>query len=142
MSLRDRTIVVLAYPGYQELEFWYPVLRGREEGATVTVVASSADGCESFLGYPVLGDAAAADVDIERLGALVVPGTVTGRPAASDDQLQLIKTAQAASRPVYAIGSGADLVRELVGEIAESRQAADADGLPDLLRRLQAELAG
>ena len=142
MSLRDRTIVVLAYPGYQELEFWYPVLRGREEGATVTVVASSADGCESFLGYPVLGDATAADVDIERLGALVVPGTLTGRPAASDDQLQLIKTAQAASRPVYAIGSGAQLVRELVGEIAESRQAADADGLPDLFRRLHAELAG
>ena len=142
MSLRDRTIVVLAHPGYQELEFWYPVLRGREEGATVTVVASATGGCESFLGYPVLGDAVAADVDVEHLGALVVPGTVTGRPTLSDDQLQLIKTAQAANRPVYAIGSGAELVRELVGAIPESRRAADADGLPDLFRRLHAELAG
>jgi protease I len=141
MSLRDRTIVVLAYPGYQELEFWYPVLRGREEGATVTVVASSAGGCESFLGYPVLGDASAADVDVENLGALVVPGTVSGRPVASDDQAQLIKSAHAANRPVYAIGSGAELVRELVGDVAASRQAADADGLADLVRRLHAELA-
>lgn len=142
MSLRDRTIVVLAYPGYQELEFWYPVLRGREEGATVTVVAASTGSCESHLGYPVLGDATVADIDVESLGALVVPGAVAGRPAASDDQAQLIKAAQAASRPVYAIGSGADLVRDLVGELAEARQAADADGLPDLVRRLRAELAG
>jgi hypothetical protein len=42
---------------------------------------------------------------------------------------------------VYAIGSGAELVRELVGDVAASRQAADADGLADLVRRLHAELA-
>ena len=33
MSLAQQKVVVLAYPGYQELDFWYPVLRSREEGA-------------------------------------------------------------------------------------------------------------
>ena len=131
---------MLAYPGYQELEFWYPVLRAREEGATVMVVASSSQGCESHLGYPVLGDATAADIDVEHLDALVVPGTVQGRPEASDEQLQLIKAAQAAGRPIYTVGNGAGLVPE-VGDGADNRRAADADGLPELVRTLRAELA-
>jgi protease I len=139
MTLADRSIAVLAYPGYQELEFWYPVLRAREEGATVTVVASSPGGCESYLGYPVLGDAEASAVDVERLAALVVPGTVKGQPPASDEQLQLIKAAHTAGRPIYTVGNGAALVRELGGD-DEGRHAADADGLPELVRRLRAEL--
>jgi protease I len=140
MTLRDRTIAVLAYPGYQELEFWYPVLRAREEGATVTVVASSAAGCESFLGYPVLGDADAAEIDVDRFDAVVVPGTVTGRPEASDAQIQLLKAVHAAGRPIYAISTGAALLSEQVGEVDEARRAADADALPGLMRRLRAEL--
>jgi protease I len=142
MSLRERSIAVLAYPGYQELEFWYPVLRAREEGATVTVVASSAAGCESFLGYPVVGDAEADTVEVDRLDALIVPGTVTGRPAPSDGQIQLIKAVHAAGRPLYAIGTAVPLVAGMVGAAGEARTAADADALPDLVRRLCADLAG
>ena len=140
MSLTGRSIAVLAYPEYQELEFWYPVLRAREEGADVAVVAASAEGAESFLGYPVVGDTAASELDVERLDALIVPGTVKGRPGASDDQIQLIKAAHAARRPIYVISSGAKLVRDLIGEVDPDRRAADADGLPDLVRRLLAEL--
>jgi protease I len=133
---------VLAYPGYQELEFWYPVLRSREEGATVKVVASSEEGCESFLGYPVVGDADAAGVDVNHLDALIVPGTVTGQPTPSNAQLQLIKAVHAAGRPLYAIGSGVAMVVGVVGEVDEARSAADADALPELVRRLGADLAG
>jgi protease I len=141
MALSGRSIAVLAYPGYQELEFWYPVLRAREAGATVSIAASSAEGCESYLGYPVLGDVAPTDIDVDTLDALVVPGTVRDQPAISDDQAQLIKSAHAAGRPVYVIGTGAELVRNLVGDVDENRHAADADRLPDLVRRLHAELA-
>jgi protease I len=141
MTLKDRSIAVLAYPAHQELEFWYPVLRAREEGASVAVIASSPEGCVSFLGYPVVGDTEAHDVDIDHLDALVVPGTLGGRPEPSDAQRQLIKAVHAAGRPVYATGSGAELVAELVGEQDQSRRAADADALPGLLRRLCVELA-
>jgi protease I len=142
MSLRERSIAVLAYPGYQELEFWYPVLRAREEGATVTVVASSEAGCESFLGYPVVGDADAAELDVNHLDALIVPGTVTGRPTPSDAQLQLIKAAHTAGRPLYAIGTAVATVTDVVGAVEAARSAADADALPDFVRRLRADLAG
>jgi len=141
MSLHDRSIAVLAYPGYQELEFWYPVLRSREEGATVRIVASSEAGCESHLGYPVVGDADAAGVDVDHLDALIVPGTVTGRPALSDDQIQLIKAVRAAGRPLYAIGTAVATVADLVGSVDPDGTAADADELPDLIRRLRADLA-
>jgi protease I len=141
MSLRDRSIAVLTYPGYQELEFWYPVLRSREEGATVRVVASSEAGCESYLGYPVVGDVDGTEIDVEHLDALIVPGTVTGQPAPSDAQIQLIKAAHAAGRPLYTIGTGAAMVSSVVGAVDETRSAADADALPQLVRRLRTDLA-
>jgi protease I len=142
MSLHERSIAVLAYPGYQELEFWYPVLRAREEGATVGVVASSEAGCESFLGYPVVGDTDAAAVDVDHLDALIVPGTVTGRPALSEGQVQLMKAVHAAGRPLYAIGTAVPMVADIVGAVDPDGCAADADALPDLIRRLCADLAG
>jgi protease I len=137
MSLQNRSVVVLAYPGYQELEFWYPVLRAREEGAHVTVVAPSDAECESFLGYPVLGDAEAANIDLASVDAVVVPGTAIGVPKASDGQTRLIANAEAAGRPVFAVGSGGELVATVLGQLDDAHRAADADGLPDLVRRLR-----
>ncbi|MDQ1718847.1 MAG: protease [Pseudonocardiales bacterium] len=141
MTLRGLSIAVLAYPGYQELEFWYPLLRSREEGATVTVVASAADGCESFLGYPVIGDAEPSQVRAAELDALIVPGAVEGRPPASEAQLQLIRDTHSAGRRIYGASSGAALVTELTGMTDDGRLVADADKLPELVRRLQADLA-
>ena len=141
MTLQDRHIAVLVWPGYQELEFWYPVLRAREEGAQVTVVAPSTVECESFLGYPVVGDAEAAALDAAQLDAVVVPGTVKGQPAMSDAQARLIKGAHAAGRPVYASGTGARVLEGLIGGVDDAHRAADADGLPAFVRRLHADLA-
>jgi protease I len=140
--LRNRTIVVLAHRGYQELEFWYPALRGREDGATVLIVAAGAEPNESFLGYPVLGDCDAADVDAARVDAVIVPGAVAGAPQLSPAQRDIIVAAHAAGRAVYASGSAVALVAELVDTpFLGERVVRDADVLPDLWRRLSAELA-
>jgi protease I len=140
MTLQTRTIVVLAYAGYQELELWYPVLRAREEGATVHIVAAGTEPHESFLGYPVVGDTAAADVDPRAVHALVAPGTVSGRPEPSSAQRDLIAGAHAAGRPVYAIGTAVEMITDLIGAPSPNRIAHDADGLPELMSRLRAEL--
>nr|BFE60999.1 hypothetical protein GCM10020063_055250 [Dactylosporangium thailandense] len=142
MTLSNRSIVVFAFDDYQELEFWYPVLRAREEGAQVKVVGPGAGPCESHLGYPVLGDTAPDEVVAGDVDALVVPGTVTGRPAVSDEQVALLRRLRAAEVPVFASGSGAHLVRELVLDVDPDRVAADADALPSLFTRLRTELAG
>jgi protease I len=142
MTLSNRSIVVFAFDGYQELELWYPVLRAREEGAQVKVVGPGEGPCESHLGYPVLGDTAPDEVMSEDVDALVVPGTVAGRPALSDEQVSLLRRLRAAEVPIFASGSGAQLVRELVLDVDPDRVAADADALPSLFTRLRTELAG
>lgn len=141
MTLDGRMIVVLAYPGYQELEFWYPVLRGREEGATVRIVAASSDTNDSYLGYPVLGDTAAQDIAPDGVDALVVPGTVTGPPGLSTAQHDLIKAVHASGRAVYALGTAVDVVTELIGALSPDRIAVDADALPEFVTRLRTQLA-
>lgn len=75
MNLADAQVAVLAENQYQELELWYPVLRLREAGANVVVVAPTADQLySSKLGYPVKADIAVGDVDAADLDAVVVPG--------------------------------------------------------------------
>jgi protease I len=145
MSLQGRSIAVLAYPGYQELEFWYPVLRGREESATVWVVAADAQGSESYLGYPVIPDADAGDLDPATVDALVAPGVVDGPPQASEPQRQLIRAVQAAGGRLYAIGTGAALMRDALGAAAGAADyhcEAGPDDLPALLRTLRHDLGG
>ncbi len=59
MELPESKIAVLVGEGYQEMGFWYPLLRFREEGADVTVIAPAADHeYRGDLGYPVIADIA------------------------------------------------------------------------------------
>lgn len=75
MKLEGKRIAVLAENLYQELELWYPVLRMREEGATVVIVGTgSASTYTSKHGYPVSVDVAAGDVSPDDFDAVIVPG--------------------------------------------------------------------
>jgi hypothetical protein len=75
MNLENAQIAVLAENQYQELELWYPLMRLREEGANVLVVAPTSDQIYvSKLGYPVKPDLAVADVQPADLDAVVIPG--------------------------------------------------------------------
>ena len=66
---------VLIYNGFQEMEFWYPVLRLREIGADVTVIGvDGADAATSVLGYPVVPNVAMSQTSPGDYAALVVPG--------------------------------------------------------------------
>lgn len=75
MNLADAQIAVLAENNYQELELWYPVLRLREAGAQVLIVAPSDEQYYgSKLGYPVMAD---IGIDVARASdfdAVVIPG--------------------------------------------------------------------
>jgi protease I len=75
MKLKGKRIAVLAENLYQELELWYPVLRMREEGATVVIVGTgSASTYTSKHGYPVSVDVTAGDVSADDFDAVIVPG--------------------------------------------------------------------
>lgn len=73
--LQDIKVAFLLEEGFEDLEFWVTVMRLREEGATVTVVAPAAG--REYRGKNALtatSDAAAADVSADDFDAVVVPG--------------------------------------------------------------------
>ncbi|MFC6086564.1 DJ-1/PfpI family protein [Sphaerisporangium aureirubrum] len=141
MSLQGRQIVALTYPGYQELEFWYPVLRGREEGATVRIVGPESGAAESFLGYPVVADTDVAALDPAEVDVVVVPGVTGAEPAASGAQLDLLRRAHAAGALVAATGTGAALAAGTLPDDDRVLTAPDADGLSGLFGRLRGALS-
>jgi protease I len=76
MNLKGKRIAVLVGPGFEDLEFWVPVMRLQEEGAEVTVV-----GIKKGQTYPsksgglsATADAGGEDVSADQFDALVVPG--------------------------------------------------------------------
>lgn len=75
MRLTGKHIAYLVEEGFEDLEFWVPVMRLREEGARVTVVGSGK--AQKFTGKACLqakADVSAADVRPDDFDGLVVPG--------------------------------------------------------------------
>ncbi len=74
MNLSGKKIALLVAELYQELEFWYPYYRLREEGAEVVTVGPEATTYRSKLGYPAEAKLAAEGAKAEDFDALVIPG--------------------------------------------------------------------
>lgn len=74
MRLRDRTYAVLLAEGVEDLEYWVPVMRLREEGATVLSVGSDTEPHRGKHGLPVRAEVTAGAVDSASLDGLVIPG--------------------------------------------------------------------
>ncbi len=75
MRLQNKKIGVFVEEGFEDLEFWVPVMRLREEGAQVTVIGSGR--ADRFRGKHCLEarpDVAADQVSADDFDALVVPG--------------------------------------------------------------------
>jgi protease I len=75
MALKDKNVVIYVENDYQELEFWYPLLRMREAGATTTITGPVANKIyRSKLGYPVTTQASAESLDAKKVDAVIIPG--------------------------------------------------------------------
>ena len=80
----NKRVAILVHDGYQDLQFWYPLLRLREEGVAVTVVSVESEKTYfSQLEYAaaVLGGAAADALPCERLASLALPDATITRAA-------------------------------------------------------------
>jgi protease I len=72
--MSPRTVLVLAGPEYEDLELWYPKLRLEEAGYRAPIAGVGADRYLGKWGYPAPVDVQLADVDIDTLAGVVVPG--------------------------------------------------------------------
>lgn len=76
MKLTGKKVAVLVGPGYEDLEFWVPVMRLQEEGAEV-IVAGITQG-ETYVsksgGLSATAEVGADQLDAGELDAVVVPG--------------------------------------------------------------------
>ena len=73
--LEGKTIAILVEEIYEDLELWYPLLRMREAGATVTVVGPEAGKTyNSKHGYPAPADKSIQEVKAEQFDAVIIPG--------------------------------------------------------------------
>lgn len=110
--LIGKRIALLAVEGAHDHEFWVPYYRFREEEATV-IVAGPQKGC-TYLGEGRNGkdglalaptEAAIADLDPDRLDALVIPGGIYGPLALRNDPatLALVRAMDARAKVIGAI---------------------------------------
>ena len=142
---------VLVRDGYQELEFWYPLLRLREEGVDVTVIGAGDRTYHSKLGYPVIPDVtlAAAPADLD---AVIVPGA-SARDSIDADTCSFLKRAHQKGAIVAATSEGPRALAESgiatpakagagVSVAGKIITAGTADDLPAFFRALDAALNG
>jgi protease I len=76
MRLKGKTVGILVGPGYEDLEFWVPLMRMKEEGAQVQVIGTRAGVSYTSKsgGLTAESQLAAGEVSANYLDALLVPG--------------------------------------------------------------------
>jgi protease I len=75
LRLTGKKVIQLVSADFEDLELWYPVLRLREEGATVHIVGENAD--QEYIGkygVPIVSEYAFKDINPEDYDAILVPG--------------------------------------------------------------------
>ena len=75
MKLKDKKIAIFVEDMFEDLEFWYPNIRMKEEGAEVVVVAPKAG--QTYTGkhgLPAKSDLAVSSVETNEFNALIIPG--------------------------------------------------------------------
>lgn len=107
MSLAGKKVAILVADMYQELEFWYPYLRLKEEGAEVLAVGPEAKEYKSKLGYPAKADLGAKDVRAPDFQGVVIPGGYApDYLRRSPELVRFVKDIAEAGKPVAAICHG------------------------------------
>lgn len=105
MTLAGKKVAMFVEDGYEDLEFWVPYYRLKEEGAEVVVGAHEKRRYESKHGYPVEPDGKAADLKPKDFDAVVLPGgTLCGdRMRRHPEILDFVRKMDDAGKPVAAI---------------------------------------
>lgn len=74
MNLRGKRIALFIEKMYEDLEFWYPYLRMKEEGADTVIIGPKVDTYTGKHGLPAKADQSIIGVRPDEFNALIIPG--------------------------------------------------------------------
>jgi protease I len=101
-------VAILLANMYEDMEFWYPYYRLKEDGNEVVIVADK--GGETYTskhGYPARSDVSAADVSASDFDAIIIPGGFAPDfMRRSESMLEFVRQAVKANRLIAAICHG------------------------------------
>jgi len=139
MTLQNMRVAVLVDRSFEDLEFWVPTMRLREEGADVVVAGREAD--RTFTGKHGLTattEMAARNLRAEELDGIVVPGGwAPDKLRRASGVTDLVRQLDEQNKTVALI-CHAGLVGISAG-IVEGRRATGSDGIKDDLINAGAE---
>src|SRR5258708_36610696 len=100
MRLSGKTVGVFVAPEFEDLEFWVPVMRLREEGARVVIIGLSHETVTGKHCLTAAPDIVAGEVRPDALDAVVVPGGWAPDKLRRDaDVLRLVRDPHGAGQP-------------------------------------------
>ncbi len=139
MKLTGKRVGVLVEEGFEDLEFWVPVMRLREEGAEVVVIGTGRQ--PVFKGKHCLEarpDVTAEQVSAEGLDGLVVPGGWgPDKLRRFDAVLDLVRTMHAQGKVIASICHGGWVLAS--AGIVRGRKATGSRGIRDDLQNAGAQ---
>ena len=130
MKLTDKTIAILVAEGVEDLEYYVPLMRLQEEGATVLTVAVELKSVKGKNGLVITPDTAVESLNPDTLNGLVIPGgwapdKLRRYPAVTD----LVRKMDEAGKPIGIICHGG-LVAISAG-IVKGHRATGSRGIKD-----------
>ena len=74
MKLKDKRIAIFIDDMFEDVEFWYPFYRLKEEGAAVTVISAERGSFSGKKGTSLTSKMAIYDAETDSYDALIIPG--------------------------------------------------------------------
>lgn len=104
MKLKGKRVALFVANFYEDLEFWYPYYRLKEEGAEVVIIGPGIDSYAGKHGLPVKSDKAISEVDPKKFDGLIIPGGYSpDHMRRSPKMVEFVKAMHADGKPIAAI---------------------------------------
>lgn len=131
MRLKDKKVIAILDHDFEDLELMYPVLRLREEGATVHLVGEEANKTyNGQKGIPATSDYAYTDIDPKQYDGILVPGGwAPDRMRRFPEVLEFVKVMDDAKKPIAQICHAGWVL--ISADILEGRKVTSTPGIKD-----------
>ncbi len=138
MKLNGKRIAYLVEDGFEDLEFWVPVMRLREEGASVVIVGSRLERFHGKYRLEATADVEASDVCAAEFDGLVVPGGwAPDKLRRYPSVLKLVREINEQGKVIGAICHAGSVL--ISAKIVKGRKATGSVGIRDDLINAGAE---